>query len=139
MNKNSIDLKNKGFRVTKIRDSILSILNSTQKPLSVSEIITNLYKKDLSANKTTIYRELDFLKCQNIVIEIEFGDGKKRYELKTKNHHHHIVCLSCGRVEDLDDFDFIFKTQEEKIQTNTKFTIEKHNIEFFGLCNTCQN
>ena|SRR3989344_8922401 len=133
------ELKTKGFRITKVRNAIVNILSSNTNPLSVQEIIRLLYKKDLSANKTTVYRELNFLLKQKLISDIEFGDGKKRYELNTGLHHHHIVCISCGRVEDIEDFDYVFKTSEKKIQSKTGFNIMEHNIEFFGLCKTCQH
>ncbi len=139
MNPTVLELKNKGFRITKVRSAIVSIFEITQKPISVGEIMVFLYKKDLSVNKTTIYREVQFLLNQNLIHEIEFGDGKKRYELNTGQHHHHIVCVSCGNIEDIEDFDYVFKTSEEKIQAKTGFNIQEHNIEFFGLCKNCQD
>ena len=137
MNPTILEIRNKGFRITKIRNATVSILSSSTSPLSASDIIKNLYKRDLSANKTTIYRELDFLLIQKFIHEVDFGDGKKRYELNTGKHHHHIVCVNCGNVGDVD-FDFAFKTQSEEIEINTGFKIKEHNVEFFGLCHNCQ-
>ncbi len=114
------------------------ILKKTQKPITVQEISSGLLKKNISANKTTIYRELEFLLTQNIIDEIEFGDGKKRYELRSEKHHHHIVCIQCGKVEDID-FDVDLKTHEKEISKKTGFEIKEHNIEFFGLCQSCQS
>ena len=132
------DLKKKGFRITKIRKSLLSILFSSNKPLSVGEIIISLLKKDISASKTTIYRELEFLGNEGIVRGIEFGDGKKRYEFDLNKHHHHIVCVSCGKIADID-FDVDLKKHEREISSKTGFKIKEHSIEFFGYCQKCQS
>lgn len=137
MNPTITNLKNKGFRITKVRSAIISILRSAKKPISVQDIISFLYRKDLTANKTTIYRELEFLKNQNLVSEIDFGDGKKRYELDRGNHHHHIICVNCEAVSDID-FDVDLDSHEHDIAKKTGFKISQHSIEFFGLCKNCQ-
>ena len=131
-------MESTGYRITKVRRHIISILNSNKKPLSAKELLNLLLKKDLSPNKTTIYRELEFFKKQGLIREIEFGDRKKRYELETDRHHHHIVCVNCGRVEDFD-FDVDLATHEMQIAKQTGFEIKEHSIEFFGLCKQCQH
>jgi len=60
-----------------------------------------LRKKHLETNKVTVYRILDFLFKNQIIERVEFGEGKYRYELK-KNHHHHLICTNCGRVQDVE-------------------------------------
>jgi Fe2+ or Zn2+ uptake regulation protein len=131
------DLKARGFRITAIRKAIIFALNSSREPISVASLLSRLLRNDLSANKTTIYREIEFLKQLNIVREIEFGDGKKRYELATDKHHHHIVCVKCGKIEDFD-FDVDLEEHEKLISKQTNFRILEHSIEFFGLCKKCQ-
>lgn len=137
MNPTILELRNKGFRITKIREAVVSILSSITKPITASEISSGIYKKDLSANKTTIYRELEFLRKQNMIDEVEFGDGKKRYEINN-GHHHHIVCVDCGAVSDIN-FDVDLAQHEREISKQTDFKILEHTIEFFGLCKKCQS
>ncbi len=131
------DLKEKGFRITKVRRTVLDILYSTTKPISVQNLLKNLLLKDISANKTTIYREIEFLKYNNLIKEVDFGDRVKRYEVFDISHHHHIMCLTCGHIEDID-FDVDLTTHESDISQKTGFKIADHSIEFFGYCKTCQ-
>jgi len=112
-----------------IKNQILSLLEKSEFPLSVPDILSKV-----SANKTTIYRELSGFLANKLVTEVDFGDGKKRYEL-FRNHHHHIVCKKCGKIEDIEIDE---KKLLTKIKSRSNFLIENHSMEFFGLCNLCQ-
>src|SRR5260221_14224287 len=85
----------------------------------------------LKVNKTTVYRQIKSLLKEKLIAEIEFGDGKKRYELSSLPHHHHVVCIKCNLISDIT-----LKENFNKPKTN--FKILKHNLEFFGLCQNCQ-
>jgi Fur family transcriptional regulator, ferric uptake regulator len=112
-----------------IKQKILNLLENSDLPVSVPDILVKV-----KANKTTVYRELDQFLSDGLVKEVEFGDGKKRYEIE-KSHHHHLVCKNCGKIEDIEINE---KSLLTKIKTKSNFKIENHSIEFFGLCNLCQ-
>ena len=129
-------LKSKGHKNTKVRQALVEILLSTDSPLSITELLENLSKQKLKPNKTTVYREIDFLKNMEILQEVEFGDGKKRYEILAE-HHHHIVCVNCKRVTDVQmdqDLDLF----NAKIAKVAGYKPVGHSLEFFGLCKNCQ-
>ncbi len=113
------------MRNTKARNQILSIFTNTPYPVSAMDLL-----KEVKVNKTTIYRELSFLENTGFIKEVDFGDGKKRYELKEARHHHHLVCLDCKKVTDIEI--------EENFKLPREFKVIKHNLEFFGLCVNCQ-
>ncbi len=125
------------FKITKVRSAMLALLAETSTPLSITEILLQLKKEDLSPNKTTIYRELEFLTNLGLVSDVDFGDGKKRYE-ESGEHHHHIICVNCKTIKDvkmdkdLDEF-------SAKIAKQAGFKPVGHSLEFFGLCSKCQN
>ncbi len=123
-------LKSLGSRITPIRTKMIQLLVDSKKPVSVSEIL-----KLVKANKTTIYRELEFLMAQGLVNEIDFGDGKKRYESSHLDHHHHLVCTKCGEIDDVDLEDVELDT---KAAMKSGYQIQKHSLEFFGMCPRCQ-
>jgi Fe2+ or Zn2+ uptake regulation protein len=130
------ELREQGHRVTKVRREMVGMLEGAKVPLTASDILGALKKKKLAVNKTTVYRELDFLRENNIVQEVDFGDKKKRYEISDK-HHHHVVCVECKQVEDVDlqqDLD----AAERKIARQKGYTILNHSLEFFGLCPVCR-
>lgn len=124
--------------MTNIRRKLVNIFSKTKKPLSVQSIMKELGKYDITANKTTIYREIYFLMEQNVVAEIDFGDRKKRYESAHHEHHHHVICVKCSKVEDVQ-LETDLREEQKIIEKKTNFTITNHALEFFGLCKQCQS
>ncbi len=129
-------LKSDGFRITPARIKIVDILTKASEPVSAIDLLEVFSNSEKSVNKTTVYRELDFLMEQKLIQSVEFGDGKKRYELNL-SHHHHLICLNCKKVEDVD-LKLDLKNEEKRIEKETGFKIDSHSLEFFGFCKKCQ-
>jgi Fur family transcriptional regulator, ferric uptake regulator len=130
-------LRNSGARMTKTRIAMVKILTKTPSPLSAIELIELLKAKGLAVNKTTVYRELDFLLERSLIREIDLLDGLKRYEVLDANrHHHHIVCVSCKKIICVD-MDHDLDAIERRISRQHKFRITSHVLEFFGHCSGC--
>lgn len=130
-------LQSDGHRITKARSALLELFASHHSPLSALELQHLLAQQKIVVNKTTIYRELDFLIQHNIIHTVAFGDDTARYELQSRDHHHHIQCTSCGDVVDLPLQNELAEI-ERHIVKSTHFVIEKHALEFFGVCPKCQ-
>lgn len=131
-------LKAGGHRITPAREQIVEIFINSTTPISAGDLIESFKFLNIPINKTTIYRELDFLLKESLVKEIEFGEGKKRYELETGHHHHHVICLSCRKVEDVD-LDVDLHDEEKNIEEHTGFKVTSHALEFFGYCKNCKS
>lgn len=124
-------LRQKGHRITSQRETILQKIK--KHPQTVEQIHESLGKK---VDLVSVYRTLDLFAKNKVVREVDFGDGKKRYELiDEKNHHHHFTCHNCKSIKDISS------QLEERliadIQTKSNLRIENHSIEFFGLCQKC--
>lgn len=131
-------LRTQGYKLTRNRTAILEFLTSQEKPTSVEEILEHVEREHQKVNKTTIYRELFFLIDKNFIKEVEFGDGKKRYEIAiNRPHHHHVICRNCKRVEDIP-LEKELLAQEKMIEDVTHYKLTDHMLEFFGLCETCK-
>jgi len=130
------NLREKGFRITLIRKALLKLFYGQKQPLTVSGLRLLLEAAGINADKTTIYRELHFLKKQSLILEVEMGDGKKRYEACKHGHHHHLVCQNCTSIEDIIP-DRSLELAIEKISAGKSFKIKSHILEFFGLCKNC--
>ncbi|MDP3964878.1 MAG: Fur family transcriptional regulator [bacterium] len=130
------NLKRRGFRETPVRFRLLELLSNSSTPLSVPEIIGKLSQQNLKPNKTTLYREIDFLMNQDILVEVRLHDRKKRYEI-TQQHHHHLVCLKCDSITDIKLKQDLGR-EETRLAKRFNFAIERHALEFFGYCNNCQ-
>jgi len=131
-------LSEDGFRQTKARRAIIELLIVSKNPLTIAEILRKLSVEfSLAVDKTTAYREISFLLEKQIAREIDFGDKKKRYESNIGDHHHHLVCTNCGKIEDFE-LKQDLQEEEKRISQNKNFKVTSHSLEFFGLCASCQ-
>lgn len=130
-------LKIEGFRLTRARKSIVDLLSLRSISLSLTDIKKNLEKSNVRADRTTIYREILFLKKQGVICEIPVGGGRKGYKVCRDAHHHHLICIRCNKVEEI-----VFKrsllSQENEISQRKDFKVLDHLLEFYGLCGDCQ-
>ncbi|MFA7193446.1 MAG: Fur family transcriptional regulator [Candidatus Paceibacterota bacterium] len=127
-------LKDADLKITKNRLSVLELLISNSKPLSVEDI----FKKLKKADQVTIYRILNQFVLKDIVYQTDFRSGKAYFEFQD-HHHHHIICKGCGDLEEVEiclPENFIKKIQKN----STKFKkVSDHALEFFGTCGKCSN
>ncbi len=130
------ELVNKNVRPTKARIAVMEALSHSHLPLSVDDVRNYPAVKKLKADPVTIYRILDVFVVSGLVKRIELGEGKFRYERTDREHHHHVICTSCGAMEDVAD---ITETNLERVVARkTNYSISSHSLEFFGLCPDCQ-
>lgn len=131
-------LKHNGARITKTRLAVLDIFSHENQPLSVAEILLFLKKQGILVNKTTVYREMEFLLEKGIVVAVFIDEKHTKYELNL-GHHHHLVCRNCGNIEEIEmkEIENLFVVIEKKLKQKMKFTNISHSLEFFGICSTC--
>ena len=128
-------LREKHLRVTPIRVALLTALAKSHTPRSVGELLGSLRR--LAPNKTTLYRELETLVAAGLVREVQLGERQKRYESAEHPHHHHVVCVDCGKTDDVyvdQDMD----RHARAVSRSTRFKVLDHSLEFFGICTNCQ-
>jgi Fe2+ or Zn2+ uptake regulation protein len=130
-------IRSQGQRITKVREVVVEIFINSSEPVTAQDILLAMESLGMRVNKTTVYRELDFLLKKGIIRAVDFGDGAKRYELMEEGHHHHVICTNCRKVEDVV-LEVDLDQEEQKIAQKIGFKIENHALEFFGLCPDCQ-
>jgi Fe2+ or Zn2+ uptake regulation protein len=121
-----------GYRITQAREQICILFSEETRPLSALDI---LKKITIPVNKTTVYRELDFLLKHGYIHEVVLDKGVKYYELGGE-HHHHIQCRKCSAIEHIHIEKEIRKL-EKLLQTQTGYSITEHITEFKGVCPRC--
>jgi len=124
------------FKKTPARLAVTEFLSNAKSPVDIEQIIKHLRAKNLKTNKVTVYRIVDLLHKKGIVEKLEFGEGKYRYEA-IKDHHHHLICTECGKIQDIEG-DFIEKLEKE-IYKDKHFKVQRHVLEFFGICKSCHD
>jgi len=131
-------LKANNLRMTKTRMALMMMFLKSEEPLSVSEMLEALSSMKRGVNKTTVYRELEQLQLKGIIGTVQLGDRKQYYELASRDHHHHLICLECKQIEDIDMNEEKLLAEEKKMSRKKGFVILRHSLEFFGLCKQCQ-
>lgn len=127
-------IRTAGLRRTPGREKILHFLIENHGPFSIEELQRSLSWAKLDG--VTFYRNLSQFEKIGLVRRIEFGDGFSRYEFQSspEEHHHHVICTQCRKVESLSHCEI------PKIETQVKrlgYSKIKHSLEFFGICSDC--
>jgi Fur family ferric uptake transcriptional regulator len=123
--------------VTRPRELIADILRRERRFLSAAEIHHLLEGIDAKVSLSTVYRTLDHLQTKNEVTARVDAAGEAAYMLcEPDRHHHHAICRTCGRVEDVDCT--AMEQFAEALRTLNGFELEGHAMEFFGTCNACR-
>jgi len=132
-------LKKDGYRIGKGRGAILQVFELATKPLNASEILELLSSKQIRLNKTTVYRELEFLKDRNLIREVPVSSNALYYESAMQEHHHHLVCENCESIVEVEanELEENIKKLTSTVAKNKQFVILNHSLEFFGTCANC--
>lgn len=124
-----------GIKRTKQREGVLSILGNSRKPLSATEICSNMEKGDHAAWLSTVYRILELFVKKGVVIKTNMMNSEMAvYELNRFKHIHYAICMNCHKIVTMDNCPmekFIPKLEDED------FHVIGHNLEIFGFCRDC--
>lgn len=128
-------LQTQGFRVTDARVTLLLLLRSVGKPLSIQEI---LERWENAPNQATVYRMLADLSDVGVIKRVATHIGTSAFEYTPdRPHHHHAVCTDCGAIEDIEHC-FVDSIEKDVIKDLSMFSsLDSHSLEFFGRCNKC--
>ncbi len=131
------ELRGVDLKATPARMAILEVLENSNKPVDVGTMISYLKKKSIEADQVTVFRTVNLFTERGLTKQIQLNEGKSRYELASQAEHHHLVCEKCGDIEDISDCNI--DALEKEIEIKKKFKVSTHALEFFGLCQNCQN
>lgn len=135
-NKDS-DLKKAGLKVTLPRLKILQILEDAKEHhLSAEDVYKILLESGEDIGLATVYRVLTQFEEADLVTRHNFEGGYSVFELDLGNHHDHLVCVKCSRVEEF--VDEIIERRQEEIAKQAGYTITDHSLNIYGICKTCQ-
>jgi Fe2+ or Zn2+ uptake regulation protein len=133
------DLKTQKKKLTLVRKAIIRLFSDSHVLLTASELQQELAEQGIKVNKTTVYRELDFLLHYQIIKEIAIKSGITHYESFFHPHHHHLTCSDCGGIESVDTPELENSLRELENRLNQHgFAVQEHSLEFFGLCAGCR-
>ena len=133
-------LKKAGLKVTSPRIKILEVLKKPEhQHVSAEEVYRILIEQEDEVGLATVYRVLNQFEDAGIVTRHHFEGGRSVFELSAKDHHDHLVCLTCGRVIEFED-EVIERRQLEVAEANN-IKLSNHSLYLYGECkvaDTCE-
>ena len=130
-------LKQEGYRLTPQRVMILSAIASSKGHMTAEEIHEKVKKTYPYIDIATVYRTLQLLKRQRLVVELDLGSGSSQYELMKEEKHHHMVCRECRRTIDIDHLRFLEPVRKALLK-EFDFEADLDHFAIFGLCRDCR-
>ena len=128
-------LRKSGCKATLPRLSVLEILGRARNPMSAHDVIKVMGKK---ADQATVYRIFKTLKEKGIIRQIDLRHNHAHYEISGSDEHHHLVCVHCGRIEDVHECG-IENTYALVLRHAKHFSeVKQHALEFYGVCKSCR-
>ena len=124
------------IHLTSARKAVLETLEDTGTHLTAAHIHEQLTDRLPSLNLSTVYRSLDYLVEHELISVSDIGVGSPVYELLTDTPHHHLVCLNCGRILQVDHQ--LVAPFFETLRQEKTFTVQTNHLVLYGLCADCQ-
>jgi Fur family ferric uptake transcriptional regulator len=121
------------MKATGNRKAILAAFMEAGEPLDAAAVLERVADR---IDRATVFRILNAFAEAGLLDKLEFNEGKARYELSLKEHHHHTVCTSCGAVACIAECDL--ERLVGRVHEETGFDIDSHRLEFFGTCARCR-
>lgn len=128
-----------GMRLTRQRQILLDLIDKTGQHLDAESLYQLAREKDPRLNRVTVYRTLKLLKEGGLVDELDLmhqAGEQHYYETRRKQEHAHVICLSCGKVEEF--FGEPLQRLRRQIETHFGFEILLARTEVGGYCPHCQ-
>ncbi len=130
------ELRDVDLKATPARLALLSLLETTEEPLDIAMILAALKAQGIDVDQATVFRIINLLTEKGIVKQVQLREGKFRYEHAARGEHHHLYCERCGAIEDISDCNI--ESLEKEIGEKKQFLVKSHSLEFFGVCQQCQ-
>lgn len=127
------ELRTVGLKATLPRMKILEIFQQgSQRHMSAEDVYRVLLAERVDIGLATVYRVLMQFEQAGVLKRSNFESGKAVFELNAGEHHDHLVCMTCGRVEEF--FDPEIEKRQHKIAKDKGFTLEDHALALYGVC-----
>ncbi len=128
-------LKARGCRLSEGREALLEALALAKQPLRAADILKTASIKKAKVDRATVYRALSYLEKEQ-VLEVLRLDGDERLYHLNLHHHHHLICTACKQIAAVHNCELLLGAEND-ITAATGFKVQRHVLEFYGLCKNC--
>ena len=133
----SADLKNIGLKATLPRLKVLEIFQRSTaergvRHMSAEDVYKALIAEHIDVGLATVYRVLTQFEHAGLLARNHFEGGRALFELNEGTHHDHLVCLTCGRVEEFVDAEI--ELHQQQVAAERGFKLQEHALALYGEC-----
>ncbi|OIJ16722.1 transcriptional repressor [Anaerobacillus alkalilacustris] len=126
-------LKEKGYKYTDKREQMLQLFSNEKRYIAAKDVLEAMQKDYPGLSFDTIYRNLSTFVELGILEMTELdGEKKFRFSCSTDQHHHHMICLTCGKTRHVH----VCPMDQLKVSSED-FKIVDHKFEVYGYCKNC--
>ncbi|MDP1912236.1 MAG: ferric iron uptake transcriptional regulator [Brevundimonas sp.] len=127
------ELKSSGLKATLPRIKILEIFqHAERRHMTAEDVYKALLTEGADIGLATVYRVLMQFEQAGLLSRSNFESGKAVFELNAGQHHDHLVCLDCGRVEEF--FDAEIEQRQRAVATARGFELQEHSLALYARC-----
>ena len=127
------ELKSSGLKATLPRIKILDVFQrTTLRHMTAEDVYKALLADGADIGLATVYRVLMQFEQAGLLTRSNFESGKAVFELNEGHHHDHLVCMTCGRVEEF--FDIEIEQRQRAIATQRGFDLQEHSLALYARC-----
>lgn len=128
-------LKDKGYKLTGQRRLMIEAFDGGHALYTAQEIYEKVKSRNPSINFSTVYRNLELLCKLGVINKLNINSGISHFELRHKEHHHHIICLGCGDMQSIDLCPY-GEIKDSRLN-EMGFVPVEHKFEIYGYCKKC--
>jgi Fur family ferric uptake transcriptional regulator len=129
-------LDRSGHFVTEPRRRVAALLADRGGHFTAEDVVREAKGRRLAVGRATVFRALELFEELGLVERLDLPNGSHAYVVCAPSHHHHIVCTSCGRTENVGDLGL--ERIADEVAARTGFALDSHRIELYGLCPSCR-
>lgn len=127
------ELKHSGLKATLPRLKILEVFErAARRHMTAEDVYKALITEGSDIGLATVYRVLMQFEQAGLLTRSNFESGKAVFELNQGEHHDHLVCLTCGRVEEF--FDAEIEARQRAIAQERGFALQEHSLALYAHC-----
>lgn len=127
-------LRDAGLRATRQRTTVLDVLRGRVEAVTAQDLHAELRASGEPVGLTTVYRTMSSLAAAGL-LDAFVRDGEQAFRLCSDDHHHHLICEACNRVEELEAEDV--ERWVASVATRRGFRVTGHRADIFGVCADC--
>lgn len=133
----SEQLNNVGLKATTPRLKVLQVFHGHERRhLTAEDVHRRMMEINADVGLATVYRVLGQLTDVGILSRHVFESGKAIYEIQQDQHHDHLICLGCGRVDEF--FDDVIEARQREIAHTSGYALAQHQLALYGYCPGCR-